>query len=336
MADRTTTRATLLYTENPVISDESLHAALAVIAGKHGLPVSGEFNSGEQQMRMVCAPYEITVEVHPDRLGASSFVGAISGNPYEEQRADLAAVVAEHCAYADVAVRYLGTGQDLREMILPSSEIGVQDYKRAMVFTQDIVRTVAESAPAAAIHWHTPNLLSPASALNATDFGRLNLPLCLRLNCTSSALPDSSVANMAQEIVGAEEYLAKPLHVMALSLGRPDIMRLAVAFLDRMLEGEARPIGGAIFRDQTGARVKVMDIAPNSELPKGLIALVEVDPDEKPSRAPAAPKTPRSKTRVRSRDLKELRAAANARSAAASANRPEKRAKAGLPTQSRD
>lgn len=310
MTTGSTTKATLLYREFPEVPEDSLRTDLRVLAGKHGLPVSGQSEIEHGKLRLACLPFEITVELRDAVLSASCFSGSISGNLRSGQRAPLAKVVAEHTAHINVAVRDTGESHGTREAIMPSAQTGLQDYRRALIFAQDVVRMVMRHMEPEAVHWHPSNQLVLPGGLANLEFGRLHLPVCLRLRCASAALSGTSVVNMSQDIVGATDFLGKPLHVMALSLNRFETMQLAVAFLDRMLEGEARPISGAVFRDQRGTRVEVVEIEPTEKFPDGLIALVELGQSTAPKQPLAASvKNSRDKVasrvraRVKSRDL---------------------------------
>ena len=107
-------------------------------------------------------------------------------------------------------------------------------------------------------------------------------------------------------------------------------MQLAVAFLDRMLEGEARPIAGAIFRDQRGTRMQVIEMAASEDHPNGLIALVEIQDSKssKPGLSKAVTTAReqvayRAKGRVKSRDLNLAQKLATLRSNHASLKNEE-------------
>ncbi len=305
------TQITLLYEDLPELQQDKLRTDLRVLAGKNGLPVSGTSEVGDDVVRLSCLPFEIVVEVCDTALAASNFSGTLSANLRSSQRGHLAKVIADHTAHVQVSIRDTGKSQALRESILPSAQAGLQDMRRATIFAQDVARMVMQHMPPAALLWHPSNQLALPGGLSDQEYGRLHLPICMRLRCTSAALQNTVVVNMAQDIEGAAAFLGRPLHIMALSLSRFETMQLAVAFLDRMLEGEARPISGAVFRDQRGTRVKVIDEPASAELPAGLIALVEIGSEEsqKPAKLSSSVKgsreqvETRARSRVRSRDL---------------------------------
>lgn len=311
MANQTTIDATLLFEQLPDLPEDGLRTDLRVLAGKHGLPVSGTSDVADRRLRLSCLPFEITIRMVDGPLPASEFSGAISANLRPGQRGPLAETVQRHAARVEIAVRDTGESHGVREAIVPTAQAGLQDARRSTIFAQDVVRMVMRHLPPLSIHWHPSNQLVLPGGLASVDFGRLYLPLCLRLRSTSAWLTDTNVVNLAQDVAGAKAFLGKPLHVMALSLNRFEAMQLAVAFLDRMLEGEARPIGGAIFRDQRGTRVQVNDIPPSEAMPDGLIALVEIGAADVPAKRSLSTDVQgsrdqvagRVRARVRSRDL---------------------------------
>ena len=280
MAQSSTIQATLLYHDIPDLPVEALHASLRDLAGQHGLTISSAADQSGDLFRLSALPYEITIQVSDAALPAATFNGAL-GCAKAAHRGPLGKFIADHRAHLRIAVR--NTSETAcATVVAPENESGEPKRNRTdLVICQDVTRAVMSQMPPLALHWHPSNQLVLPAVLAEAEPGKLYVPICLRMRCTSALIPDTTVVNMSQSIEGAQGLLGRPLHVMTTSLDRPTTLALATAFVECMLDAEARPIGGAIFRDRDGNRVRVIEQAPGEGSEFGLIALVEAEASER-------------------------------------------------------
>ena len=288
MAQSATIQATLLYEDLPRMDFGAIQKSLRALASVNGLPISGGSEVSEGLFRQSILPFEVTIHIRDEALPAATFNGAL-GTAGAGHRGPLGQIIVDHCAHLRIAVRDTGQTPCATDRTAISAATTLAKDHKALVFGQDVTRAVMKILPPAALHWHPSNQLVLPNDLMRADAGALHVPLCLRMRCTSAVIPDTAVVNMSQSIEGAQALLGKPLHVMATSLDRPTTMAMATAFVECMLKGDARPIGGAIFRDRQGNRVRVIDRDQCEGFENGLIALVEAEPSEKPqpSKSPA-------------------------------------------------
>ena len=280
MAQSSTIQATLLYDDIPDLPVDALHASLRDLAGQHGLTISGAADQSGDPFRLSALPYEITIQVSDAALPAATFNGAL-GCAKGAHRGPLGKFIADHRAHLRIAIRNTGETACATEAAPENESSDPIRNRTDLVIGQDVTRVVMSLVPPVALHWHPSNQLVLPQALAESEPGKLYVPICLRMRCTSALIPDTSVVNMSQNIEGAQSLLGKPLHVMATSLDRPTTLALATAFVECMLDAEARPIGGAIFRDRDGNRVRVIEQTPGEGSEFGLIALVEAEASER-------------------------------------------------------
>ncbi|MEM8632937.1 MAG: hypothetical protein AAGF74_17035 [Pseudomonadota bacterium] len=272
-----TVQATLLYRLVPELDFDLLRASLRDLAGGHGLPVSGATQQRTDGLTLNALPFEITVSTGAYPLAAATFNGALSGAIDPAERGPLGEIIAHHGGFLKVIVRDTGEARVNGEQ--PSK--GAAARRRAQILGQDVVRILCSMAQPLALHWHSANRLALPNGLMASRPGTLHLPLCLRPRATSSQIDDETAGNMAQAIEGTEAVLGKPVHVMSTRMTQSQIMALAEAFVERCLESDTRPRGGARFVDPSGHRVRVVNLAPGKESPAGLIALIEEEQPDK-------------------------------------------------------
>ena len=273
MSKTATNQATLLFETPQKLDGDKLGAAFADIANSSDLGTGKVRGDSDRKFEQSFDDFDVSVEAVDAALPGATFNGAIGANPIASQRAPLAQAVADHTAHVKVSVvssdkAREGDAQHRANMRL-----------KGLIFAQDVTRTLAGELQPVALHWHSSNMLVLPIGLMGSEPGRLYMPLCLKLKCTTSAIEDTDAVNMAQEVTGAADLIGKPMHIMAPAVDRKKTFALAAAFLDRMLDGGRSPHTGAIFRDRDGHRVKVINRDPFDGFEDGLLALVQVDHD---------------------------------------------------------
>ena len=296
MTQSSTVQATLLYKTPPTLDVDALSEGLRELERAHGLPSTGAIRADGSELSTIALPFEITLSASDAPLPAATFNGALSANASLGERGPLSEMIVHHAGHIRMAVR--DTGEDVPGWTR-------RGRLSALILAQDVARLLIDTLRPMALHWHQSNRLDLPDGLASSAAGTLFAPLCLRTRCILGVLDEELAGTMAQAILGAEDILDRPLHVMVPGLGLPETLDLASDFVAKMLEPETRPQPGATFTDGSGQEVQVVAVEPGRAVPAGLFALVGDIPLEGPTPQAALATKPEPKPTAPPSDAKD-------------------------------